>query len=186
MTAYDVRPVEAADAEAFGRVHVQVWREAYAGLMPAEFLAGLSPERSTALVLERLRSPQQAVTLVGTADGEVVGFAMAGPSRDQPAEPPHELYAINVLAAHHGTGLADRLLVATLAAAGIDGALSLWVLRGNDRACAFYRRHGFAPDGTTKPHPGTGTTEERWVRPRTGHDAVTKQASVADAPAAAH
>jgi GNAT superfamily N-acetyltransferase len=165
VTAYVVRPVERGDAEAFGRVHVQVWRETYAELMPADFLAGLSADRSSAALLERLGSGQQGVTLVATADGELVGFASAGPSRDDPPEPAHELYAINLLAAHHGTGLADRLLDATLAAAAITGPVSLWVARGNARACAFYRRRGFAPDGRTKAHAGTGAVEDRWVRP---------------------
>jgi GNAT superfamily N-acetyltransferase len=176
MTAYDVRPARLEDADAFGRVHIQVWREAYAGLIPADFLAGLSSERSSARFAQRCEQQSDAVTLVATADGELVGFAGAGPSRDEPAEPADELYFINILAAHHGTGLADRLFTDTLAAAGIDGPVSLWVLRGNDRACEFYTRHGFAPDGQEKPHPGTGTIEERWVRPgpRTGHDAVTK------------
>ena len=191
MTTYDVRPAQPTDADAFGRVHIQVWREAYAGLMPADFLAGLSPERSSAAFAQRCAEPSDAVTLVATADGELVGFASAGPSRDEPPQPADELYVINVLAAHHGTGLADRLLTETLAAAGIDGAVSLWVLRGNTRACAFYARHGFAPDGLEKPHPGTGTIEERWVRPssgplRTHHDAVTKQVSATDAGADTH
>src|SRR5665647_1146987 len=38
------------------------------------------------------------------------------------------------------------------------------VLTGNARAQSFYRRHGFAPDGTRLPVDGLDTTKERWVR----------------------
>lgn len=71
---------------------------------------------------------------------------------------------LNVLAAHHGTGLADLLLAELVG----ERAAYLWVLDGNARAQAFYRRHGFAVDGATKPHPPTGTTELRMVRAGAG------------------
>ncbi len=45
-----------------------------------------------------------------------------------------------------------------------DRAAYLWVLDGNARATAFYRRHGFADDGGRKPEPGTGLTEIRMTR----------------------
>jgi GNAT superfamily N-acetyltransferase len=150
-------------------VHVQVWREAYAGLMPADYLAALSIESFTDRWRELLRGEadgtQQRRTFVLTADGEPVGIATAGPSRDEPAEPASELYAINVLAAHHGSGHSRQLFEAAVDAVAPGAALSLWVLRGNERAMSFYRRLGFAPDGRTKEHPGTGVLEERWVRP---------------------
>jgi len=108
MPAYDVRPALAVDADRLGAVHVQVWREAYAGIMAADYLAGLDPVAGAARWRELLQDSTRSV-LVGTADGEVVGFAFAGPSRDDPPVPEFELYAINVLAAHHGTGLAASL-----------------------------------------------------------------------------
>ncbi len=38
------------------------------------------------------------------------------------------------------------------------------MLEGNDRAQAFYRRHGFADDGGRKPEPETGVVEVRMLR----------------------
>ena len=152
MTTYEVRPAVLEDAVRLAEVHVQVWREAYAGVMPAEYLAGLDPVPG-------------AVVLVATAAGELVGMSTAGPSRDDPPDPPHELYAINVLAAHHGTGVAGRLFESALQATAGDAAVSLWVLAVNARARAFYARYGFVPDGRTKRHEGTGVTEVRLVRP---------------------
>jgi hypothetical protein len=38
------------------------------------------------------------------------------------------------------------------------------VLRGNERALAFYARYGFRADGRTKIHADTGLSEIRLVR----------------------
>jgi GNAT superfamily N-acetyltransferase len=163
---YEVRPAVPDDAVRLGEVHVAVWHEAYAGIMPTEYLAGLDPARLAATWAERLAAPQPGtVVLVGTADGAVVGFATAGPSQDPEPGPPAQLFALNVLAAHHGTGLADRLLDAALAPVAGDHAVGLWVAEVNARARAFYGRHGFAPDGGTMRHEATGVPLVRLVRP---------------------
>lgn len=160
---YAVRPAAVSDAEALGRVHTAIWREAYAGLLPADYLDALSAEDSARRWRLRLEVDEpEALVVVATAgeDEEIVGLATGGPSRDEDAPTVWELYAINVLAAHHGTGLADEL-VATVVG---DRPASLWVLVDNARAQAFYRRHGFAPDGAAKVHEGTGAPEIRMVR----------------------
>lgn len=160
---YAVRPGAVGDADELGRVHIAIWREAYAGLMPADYLAALSVENAQAKWRLRLEVDEpDSVLVVATAgeDGEIVGFATGGPSRDADAPTAWELYAINVLADHHGSGVADDLVGVVIG----DRPASLWVLVGNDRAQAFYRRHGFAPDGATQVHEGTGTPEIRMVR----------------------
>jgi GNAT superfamily N-acetyltransferase len=135
--------------------------------MPTEYLAGLDPARAVGVWAERLAAARPGETvLVGTADGRLVGLASAGPSRDDPPDPPIELYAINVLAAHHGTGLASQLFEAAIDQVAGDGPVSLWVLEVNARARAFYARYGFVPDGRSKRHPPTGVPEIRLVRPR--------------------
>lgn len=172
MTSYAVRPARPGDADRLAAVHVAVWREAYVGLMPAEHLAGLSAEAFAArwrtILQAEVRDAADGArgrrTVVLTADGEPVGFATAGPSRDEPPVPADELYSIYVLSGHRGGARADDLLSRALEAAGAGPALSLWVLRGNARAHRFYRRNGFAPDGTTKEHPPATVPVERWVR----------------------
>ncbi len=182
MPAYDVRAARPADADRLAAVHVRVWQQAYVGLMPAEYLAGLSTEAFAARWRTSLQDEADGTrgrrTAVLTADGEPVGFATVGPSRDDPPDPADELYAIYLLVEHRGGGRADALLTAATGAAAAGPALSLWVLRGNERAHAFYRRNGFVPDGTAKEHPPGLVPAERWVRsrPRTDHDAVTNRA----------
>lgn len=168
LTRYTVRPLEIADADALGALHVQVWREAYTGLMPQRTLDELDPARRAdrwralaAQEAEGLAAAEGKVTRVAVhPDGTLVGFATAAPARDADPVLPLELWALNVLAAYHGTGAAGQLLAATLG----DRAAYLWVLEGNSRAVAFYRKYGFESDGATKHDPRHGVDDVRMVR----------------------
>lgn len=154
-----VRPT-LEDLDEMGRVHVQVWQEAYAGLMPADYLAGLDPTLAPQRWRERFADSLEVSWWIAH-DGEgIVGMTTSGPPRDDDAPVPWELYAINVLRRAHGTGLADDLLAHAIG----DRAAYLWVLEGNDRAIGFYRRHGFTDDGGRKPDPDTGVAELRMAR----------------------
>ncbi len=149
-----------ADADEIGRVHVEVWRQAYDGLMPEAYLASRDPVAFADFWRDRLAAADRGTAWVARDDAGIVGFASTGPGRDADRPVDLELIAINVLARAHGTGLADDLLAAAVG----DRAAYLWVVDGNERAMAFYRRHGFADDGTRKPEPDTGVTEVRMVR----------------------
>jgi ribosomal protein S18 acetylase RimI-like enzyme len=153
------RPTE-DDLDELGRVHVRVWQEAYAGLLPDDYLAGLDPTFGPARWRERFgSSPEVSWWLARDEDG-IVGMVTSGPARDEDAPVDLELYAINVLRRAHGTGLADDLMAHAIG----DRPAYLWVLEGNDRAIAFYRRHGFADEGGRKPEPDTCAVELRMAR----------------------
>ena len=109
---YVVRDMRLSDAAEVGLVHVEVWRQAYALLMPAEILAALDPQAAVDRWRKTLAQPPDEVRrLVGVApSGAVVAVATSGPSRDEDAPTPWELWAINILDAHHGSGLADLLM----------------------------------------------------------------------------
>ena len=103
--------------------------------------------------------PDGVVVVATGLDGEIIGFASAGPTRDQDRPTEWELYAINVLVAHYGTGVADQLVMSVIA----KRPATVWVVKDNARARTFYRRHGFTVEGATKVHDG-GTPEMRMVR----------------------
>jgi GNAT superfamily N-acetyltransferase len=150
-----------ADADEMGRVHVTVWQQAYAGLMPADYLTGLDPVAFATGWRERLTHPESDVHtwLVRDEDG-ICAFATSGPARDEDAPTEWQLYAINVLARAQGTGVADALVDRAIG----DRAAYLWVVDGNERALAFYRRHRFADDGGRAELAPTGTLEVRMSR----------------------
>ncbi len=76
--------------------------------------------------------------------GRVVGAAQA-----EPADGPTSLLLdfLYVLDEAKGTGLASALLNYAIG----DCPAHLWVIETNDRARAFYARHGFVADGTSRP-----------------------------------
>ena len=54
--AWTISEPTEADLDELGRVHVRVWQEAYAGLLPDDYLAGLDPTAGPARWRERLGS----------------------------------------------------------------------------------------------------------------------------------
>jgi len=104
--------------------------------------------------------PDGIVVVATGLEDEMVGLATAGPTRDADSLTQWELYSVNVLAAHQGSGVADRLMASALA----QRPATLWVVKNNARAYAFYRRHGFSPEGATKARGGTGAPEIRMIR----------------------
>ncbi len=84
--------------------------------------------------------------VVAEQDGAVVGWATAGPGRDEHPVRSRELEGIYVLAAAYGSGAGQMLLDTVLG----DVPAYLWVADDNPRAQAFYARNGFRRDGATK------------------------------------
>lgn len=84
---------------------------------------------------------------VGCApDGQVVGFATGGETRDEDAPRPLELFALYTDSAWHGTGLGRALVEAVIG----DEPASVWVAAENPRARRFYEKLGFKADGAEK------------------------------------
>jgi ribosomal protein S18 acetylase RimI-like enzyme len=148
------------DLDEMGRVHVRVWQEAYADLMPEDYLAALDPTAAPRRWRERFGDSREISWWIARDDEGIVGLVTAGPPRDEDAPAPFELYALNVLRRAHGTGLAADLVGHAIS----DRAAYLWVLEGNERAIAFYRKHGFTDEGGRKAEPDTGIMEIRMAR----------------------
>ena len=148
-----IREAVASDAEAIGRVRHASWQVAYSGLMPADYLAGLSVDGFVLGARRMLadRAARRTVVLVAEVGGVVSGFASVGPSRDEdePEGSVGELYAIYLDPAVWRRGIGSRLQEAALARlreAGYAEA-TLWVLAANTASRAFYERTGWRHDG---------------------------------------
>ena len=146
MDQYTFKPMETeAEMDGKGYVHYQSWQETYAGLVDADFLAGLSPEKQIA--------------------GEtVMGFTAYGPCRDEDLPGWGEVRAIYVLRAYQGQKVGRRLMEAALEQLADYPRIALWVLKGNEKAVRFYERCGFRFDGTERDITlGTPVTERRMI-----------------------
>jgi GNAT superfamily N-acetyltransferase len=140
-----IREAQFSDAAGIARVHVDSWRAAYAGLLPAGFLANLSYAGREEVWRRALLHPlhHNFVYVAESAGGQIAGFANGGPERTQQYGYDAELYAIYLLPVYQRRGFGSRLtraVAARLAAIGYT-ALLVWVLATNPGR-AFYERLG--------------------------------------------
>ncbi len=136
------------DAEALGHLHLDVWDDAYTGLMPQGILDDRREEADERVERWRDILGQEKPTWVGADAEGLIGFSGVGPARDNDIDTELELYALYVRASYYGTGVGFALFEQAVG----DRACYLWVLAGNDRAIGFYERQGFRLDGTEDEH----------------------------------
>lgn len=145
-----VRPMAERDIDSVSAVRVSGWRHAYAGLMPQEYLDGLSAPDNAARQRTRFADPASTATdlVAEDGDGRIVGWACFGPARaDGLPSGEGELYALYARPDLIGTGIGRTLMAEVLLRTDLWPALRLWVVEGNALARRFYERAGFAPDG---------------------------------------
>ena len=142
-----IRRARPMDAPAIAAVHVAAWRSAFAGILPDEYLAGLSEARLAGsyrhTVLDRRAGHAVFVAVTGAA--EVVGFASGGRAR-QAGVAEGEIETLYLLDDYRDMGIGRRLMramAAHLRAVGCASAMT-WVLHENPSRF-FYRRLGGRP-----------------------------------------
>lgn len=156
MHRYVIRDARPEDAQQIAVAHVVIWKATYPGMVDQTKLDAFNIAHALARRRQSLGTGQaargiRAVCAALTATGEIVGFATSGPARDDDPPVLTELWSLNVLPDHHGSGVALDLMTAVLG--GADVPAYLWVLRDNARAVAFYRKHGFELDGVARFDP---------------------------------
>src|SRR4029077_10504787 len=161
-----IRRAAKADAAEIGRVHVETWQSAYAGLLPEKSLVQMSDVRQSAWWSRALDDPKEARGVFVADDEErgVVGFGSCGPVREPPEglngteQRVGEVYTLYVEPDFQNQGLGRRLLDALfrqLHADGYDTAV-LWMLADNPTRF-FYEGMGGAIVGSRR-EPFAGTT----------------------------
>jgi GNAT superfamily N-acetyltransferase len=143
-----IRQAKPEDAYAVESIRTRGWQIAYRHVFPPEDLDALPIDETR--WRQRFRMPPRGwSTFVAERDGDVIGFASVGPSRDD--ERLGELYAIYVDpdAWSEGAGRALLERAEKTLAESYDDAM-LWVLSDNPRARRFYERAGWEPDGSEK------------------------------------
>lgn len=140
------------DRDDLAAMHVQVWQETYAALLPAATVAKRDFANRQDIWERILRSGASVSYIPG------VGFAQVGPQRDAEiaAEYPLELYMLNTLQASYGSGAGLSLLRHALAQHP-DLPFSAEVLATNARALRFYEKAGGVVIRTT-PEIADGVT----------------------------
>lgn len=160
---YRIRQASHADLRALAEMTVEAWRQTYGAVVdPSVIERQRVGVRRTVQFWEGLLDHGHYLWLVLSPDDRIVGVAGAEPARDAGSPASLELTMIYLLQEAQGSGIADRLLQIAIG----DAPAYLWVLDDNPRAQAFYRRHGFVPDGASQPLPDgwRGRCEIRMVR----------------------
>jgi len=133
-----LRPATEADVDAIAELFHRGWHDVHPGRVPD----GLTERRTAQAFHDRVahRVAETDETTVAEVDGRIAGFVMV---HDDEAE------QVYVDRDFRGSGVAALLLSEAerqIAAAGHDEAF-LAVVRGNDRAQAFYSRQGWVDRG---------------------------------------
>jgi GNAT superfamily N-acetyltransferase len=162
-----VRVAEPADALAVAAVHVRSWQVGYEGLLSGEYLDRLRAEDRASQYRFVQSVADDPETIVALRDETIRGFATIGRAEGQAIEV-GELRALYVDPGSWRMGVGRELIVASrqrLVKRGCKRA-TLWVLRGNARAVAFYRSDGWVSDGTSREDEvwGLSVEEERFWR----------------------
>ncbi|MCF3176576.1 GNAT family N-acetyltransferase [Streptomyces sioyaensis] len=153
-----LRPAVPADLDSLVELHTRA-RTAYyraGGLPAAEIDTPDGPARRREGWARSIRSPTRTVRCALRND-TVVGVVAMGPPLVPGNEPVTvgELYQIHVLPGQWGQGIGGQLHAAFVRflrdAALPTGRVEAW--ERNDRAQAFYARHGWQPDGHRRPGP---------------------------------
>ena len=142
-----VREAVPDDAERIVDIRLAGWRAAFAHLLSAEFLAALPVD--VEVWRDGLARARRSRTVVAEVDGEVVGYAFAGPGQEADAVRDWQLFHLYQYPRMHGSGTGQALLDAAIG----DRPTVLWTAEDNPRAIAFYRRNGLVPDGQRKVEP---------------------------------
>jgi GNAT superfamily N-acetyltransferase len=152
VSTYTIRPASLEDAPMLAALGAQTFRETFESICTSQDLSEfLAAAYSDAIQRTELSDPSRPAIVLET-DGRPVGFAQLRLGHREPCvtgSRPVELQRIYVLREAHGSGFGAALMEASVAQARAWGADVLWlgVWEHNDRALAFYARHGFREAG---------------------------------------
>ncbi|MEX2455393.1 MAG: GNAT family N-acetyltransferase [Rhodospirillaceae bacterium] len=159
-----IRAARAEDAAAIARIHVESWQATYAGILPDEILLGLDSRQHEARwwrhVLGRFRRNHEVYVAV-QGEGEIVGFASGGPSRERDLPYGGELYTLYLQDDYHGRGIGRDLFESAIA--GIcetrGPSVIVWCLSANPSRF-FYEHMGGALVARRPSRVGAARVEE--------------------------
>jgi ribosomal protein S18 acetylase RimI-like enzyme len=144
---FHIRRGRAADGEDIARIHVEAWRDAYAALLPADYLARMDARIEAARWTRNAGFNRRTDnTLVADTEDGVVGYAIIGPARGRTVAPAGEIYALYVETDGRERGIGRALMDAAFAVFRREGLRHavIWCLEGNFAARGFYQRCGGA------------------------------------------
>ena len=166
-TEISTRQAGYADVFAIAEFQTMVWNEAYAGIVPAAYLARTTIADRELRWADRIgrRSILLAESVNDSGDRSagiagLLGVASCSQRDDERPGPRLELNSLYVARGMRRAGLGRRMIAELLG----DAPAVLWVFAANPGAIAFYAGCGFAADGHETIDDDTGLPELRMTR----------------------
>ena len=158
-----LRSAVPADALAVATVHVRAWQEGFRDLLPADYLASLSPTERAARYTFGITDGSKPQTIVAVLDDAIAGFVTTGLNEGEAM-----LYALYVAPERWGSGVGRALIAEAkreLRRTG-RGEAYLWSMVGNTRADRFYTADGWVLEGEPRVEQvwGTSVHQQRYRR----------------------
>lgn len=146
----NIRRAAPDDAAALSLVGAATFLDAFAGILDGKDIVAHCARHHAASVYQKyLAAPSAALWIAETDEGAApVGYALLN-TPELPEVPTQaddlEVKRIYVLSRFHGGGVGPRLMTVAIDEARVRGAgrALLGVYAGNERALAFYKKHGF-------------------------------------------
>jgi ribosomal protein S18 acetylase RimI-like enzyme len=150
ISAFRIREATENDISDVAKIRVDTWRATYKGILPDDFLEGLSDQN----IAERWRksfwenrNPAVGAFVAENEQQEIVGIAMCGPEQNQDNVYQGEIYVLYVLPQYQNRGI-GRKLVAACAQHLVQNlkakSLLIWVIAENPYR-KFYESLGGKP-----------------------------------------
>ena len=164
--ALQIRQATLPDAAAIALAASATFLETYAHVIGVDdIVAHVARNHSAKSYIAYLVNPACRIWVVQTATGAIVGYAVLAPAT-LPDDYPHpddlEVTRIYVLSRFQNTGVGHSLMKQAFAEATQRNArqLVLGVLRANEKALAFYARHGFEQIGERRFQVGSAVFDD--------------------------
>ncbi len=162
-----IRDADIEDATEIAGVHVQTWQSTYAGVLPDDYLVGLSVSRYAVMWHQWLsdRRPEHHINVAVGDGGDIVGFASCGRLRDRNQVGGKgqvgEIFTLYVLPDFQGLGLGRALVTRSFAALAGDacGGAIIWVLEANPSRFFYEAMGGRKVSGRLEKFAGTTVAE---------------------------
>ena len=105
-----IRQATPADAPDIAKVNVESWRSTYNGIVPNQYLNGMSPEKRERQWRSIIENPDSIVLVAELEDGRIIGYISGGRERSGKSPFEGELYAIYLLKDCQRKGVGKKLV----------------------------------------------------------------------------
>lgn len=165
MANFNIRLANETDLDAFWRVSVDTFTEAYADRNKPEDIVFYNTTYFNKPNIQKELEDHSNIIFVSENNDEITGYVRLKPTQEYNLPGAMEIKRIYVRKEHYGNGLGKVLMETAIDYARKNNYkhLVLAVWKENERAIAFYKKWGFKIHSETSFDWGTGKVDNDWV-----------------------